>query len=195
MIARLLRLTTIAALVCVASEPSAAPPPKCSNGANARAYNAGLAAGREMTNTAWERVGRDPDRIEELKPSIVAGFRAALPHSNGRPEACRFGGVVDGSMAQLVMIQDTVVRQCILDGATWGTVAAELYCGLAIEFGGLALGLELVRSPVGICGTNYEQSCDATLADAVLASPACRRYAEAQFANAFAQYQNNQCMY
>lgn len=184
-----------AGLLLFPRESGAAAPPPCASGQNLVTYNSGVASGRALARTAWVGIGQDPDRVEELAGAIIALLRRTRPKRVGAADGCRVGGVIEGAVSELLVIQDTVIRQCILDGETWGALAAELYCGIAVGVGGVNLEAYLARKPVGICGTNFQQSCDATLVDAARASAECLPYIQGPFANAFARYQNNQCTY
>lgn len=125
-------------------------------------YNNGLAAGQQKAETffASTEIAKSPKKVQAKIARVLERLhqhiRDAMTGEVGLGKRCRVQGVADGFLGRLAQL----VGQCIIDGGTWGQFAAELYCELSMELGGLAQAEGFVRTPVGLCGTLFQQVCD-----------------------------------
>ncbi len=126
---------------------------------------------------------------------------------------CRAQGYVDGYFYRL----NKLFGQCVLDGADWGQFAANLYCALSIDLGGLAETALFVRAPIGLCGNLFEATCEDLFRyvglegnysiQPIVASylevsgftpepfAGCAEYTDNAFLNVFQQSLHNDCTY
>jgi hypothetical protein len=129
-------------------------------------YNTGLTLGQQRADTffASTEVAKSPKKLAtKLSRALVRlhdHIRDALQPDTREGRRCRIQGVADGFLYRLAQL----LGQCVLDGAQWGQFAANLYCELSIELDGLGVIDAFTRAPAGLCGTLFEQTCDAVYA-------------------------------
>lgn len=182
-----------------------APPPlpaECSSARPARFYDRGFDGGASMTDQAWNGVGQDPDKVDQLQDAVLAAVAAlGVPPAPSPTALCEFLGFVDGLRYELAVIQYTVVGMCVEDGTFTGHFVAVAYCKLSLALGGLGLDEDLIRLAVGLCGASFQAACESTLDTETLAFPdvvnghVCSDYVVAPFNGVYAQVRNNQCAY
>lgn len=155
---------TLASAQSVPSVPKAPTiPTECSSTANARAWTSARAAGESRVNTVWKSgaVAQDLDRLSDVLPNVLDSLQQYLVTLTSGSEPtlaiqCRAQGYTEGFVYRL----NVIFKQCVLDGADWGQFAADLYCRLSVELGGLASDTLFVRAPVGLCGNMFEATCE-----------------------------------
>jgi hypothetical protein len=193
-----LSLVIMTATLLVGVVPAFATPPDCSSGRNLRGYNAGVTIGRSIVRQAWNSIGQDPDRFDELVDTVHDAVWVAiggLPSDASDYTKCRAKGLGQGVCDQLDDIQVVVVGQCVLDGEVWGDLSAVLYCGLSLALGPQeALGLIPV-SPTNLCGDSFEDSCQSEFASVAAAEPTCEAFIEAPNDDVYADWQVGMCAY
>lgn len=187
--------------------------------AQAAKYNAGLSAGQQRADNFFastevmKNKARLAAKVGRALDKLHLHLREAMEQDVGAGRRCRIQGVADGFLGRLAQL----LGQCVIDGGTWGQFAADLYCELSIELGGLAESNGFIRAPAGLCGTLFEQTCDdvysyvasegaARISPAVksfLASrsvvvssyPGCGEYTEGAFEAAFESARELDCAY
>jgi len=187
-------------VLAVSEDASAAPPAACSAVPAARAYNAGHRSGESLTDSAWAGVGENPDRLDAFKAAIVQTIRSrvgtSLPPGASVPAQCRFAGLLQGALDELALIQDEVIRQCILDGDFFGDFLGNVYCDISEALGGMGTVGVIVRpTNPGTCGTNYQSSCDTNFNTTAAANVGCGPYLTGLFLPVKNEFRNNQCTY
>jgi hypothetical protein len=189
-------LSLVAAWAGWAREAAAFTPPAfCTSVRNVAGYNTGVAGGTSITNAAWNGVGQDPDRIGDLQAAITGALTSAAPTTTAVYVLCRFAGIYDGALARLAQLQADVINQCVLEGTWIGYLQAQLYCGISIDLQGIADLGAIIRPPAGLCGSNFEVSCDADFDTEAAAYPGCGPYITGGFAGIATHYRDLQCTY
>lgn len=147
---------------------------------------------------AWASVGEDPDEIDgfqiALKDAVVRLLSRTLRAGASRFIQCRAQGLLDGVKGRLRELQDEVRVACLIDGVFWGELAAELYCELAFEFGGLAfLNLEFPPLQEATCGQAFETSCQSEYS--LFVDFFCPEFAFFPHVESFAENRRLSCTY
>jgi hypothetical protein len=167
---RVLSLVSGMALASVASAQSVPSVPKapkvpseCSDSRNSKAWTSARTAGESRVNTVWKSnaVAQDLDKLSDALPSVLDSLQQYLVSLTSGSEPtlytkCRAQGYTEGFVYRL----NVLFNQCVLDGADWGQFAADLYCRLSVELGGLGSDTLFVRAPVGLCGNMFEATCE-----------------------------------
>jgi hypothetical protein len=202
----LLSLTIMAGVLFVGVSPALASRLNCSTGQNARGYAAGVTVGKSIVRTAWASSDQSPDGYEAFRQLIRRTVRNAianLPDDASNYTKCRAKGLSQGVCDGLGIVQDGIAEACFLDGSTWGALSGDIYCALAIEFGGADLFDLLPVAPTNLCGTNFVNGCTEGFEDYAYALEACELYTdEAQddgsdpaFVNSYLSWQGGMCSY
>jgi len=191
----------------------------CGNSKLATKYSNGLTLGQQRADNffASTEVAKNPKKLQTKLTRALLKLHDHIREAR-QPDArdgrrCRMQGVADGFLFRLAQL----LGQCVLDGAQWGQFAATLYCELSAELGGLGAGDTFARAPAGLCGTLFEQTCDAVYAyvargtEAPLTSsvkrfasergvtitpyPGCTEFAEGAFLTIFEDSRELDCSY
>lgn len=218
-------LLSAAALALSASVASAQPPVPtapsvCSDSRNKTAWTAGKTAGDSRVTAVWKSaaIGQNLDNLSDKLPGLVTALNQTMVSLVGGQDVtdyvrCRAQGYVDGFFYRL----NVLFGQCVLDGADWGQFAANLYCELSLDLGGLSDTSLFIRAPVGLCGNLFETACEdvyryvglegnysiqPTVAAFLQSSgfepdpfPGCAEYAQDAFLDAFTSSLHNDCTY
>jgi len=138
-------------------------PSQCSARRDTTAWTSGRAAGESRVNSVWRStaVGQDLDNLSDALPNVLDSLQQYLTSLAGGEDPtlyiqCRAQGYTEGFLFAL----NKLFKQCVLDGADWGQFAADVYCRLSIETGGLGEETLFVRAPVGLCGNMFEFTCE-----------------------------------
>jgi hypothetical protein len=193
-----LSLVFMAATLIVGVVPAFADDPNCTDSRNRRGYNAGVTIGTQIVTQAWNSIGQDPDRFDELVDVVHGAVWTAISRvTDASPYTqCRIKGLAQAVCDTLDGIQETVVGQCVLDGQAWGELSAVLYCSLSVAFG-QQVGLGLVPvAPTNLCGASFEDACQDEFAS-VAAEPelACGEFIAEPNDDVFADWQVGMCAY
>jgi hypothetical protein len=208
----LLSLTIMAGVLFVGASPALAttPPLLCKGAgapaANVRQYNTGVTLGRSIVVQAWRSTDQEPDSFEEFYATvrpIILGKIAELPDNASDAIKCRAKGLSQGVCDGFGVVQDEVGAVCLLDGQTWGNLSGDLYCALAIEFGGAELFDLLPVPPTNLCGTNFVSGCVGEFEDFAYELAACEPYTDEpvtsgpakQFVDEYLSWQGGLCSY
>jgi hypothetical protein len=202
----LLSLTIMAGVLFVGASPALATNLDCSRGQNARGYAAGFAGGKSIVRTAWASSDQSPDGYEAFRTLIRRTVRNAianLPDDASPYTKCRAKGLAQGVCDGLGIVQDGIAEACFLDGSTWGALSGDIYCALAIEFGGAELFDLLPVPPTNLCGTNFVAGCVQGFDDYAYPLATCDAFtdeptadgSEREFADAYVSWQGGLCSY
>lgn len=138
-------------------------PEECTASRDQRGWTSGRSAGESRVNSLWRSaaVGQDLDKLSDALPGALETLETALSGlaANAEPTQyvrCRAQGYAEGYFFRL----NQLFGQCVVDGADWGQLAANIYCSLSIELDGLAESSLFVRAPVGLCGNLFEYTCE-----------------------------------
>lgn len=129
-------------------------------------YQQGLSRGTQRADElfASAEIGKNPQKlqrkIDRVLERLFDNVRDAWRAEARDNKRCRVQGVADGFVSRIVEL----IGQCILDGAQWGQFAANTYCALSLELGGLGDTGVFVRAPVGLCGSLFQANCDGVYA-------------------------------
>lgn len=149
-----------------ASAQTTAPtaPSECSASRDKSGWTAGRQAGESRVTSVWKSasVNQNLDNLSDALPGLLDALQqnlAGLANGQRNPSQyvrCRAQGYADGFFWRL----NQLFGQCVLDGADWAQFAANLYCELSTELGGLEAASLFVRAPVGLCGNLFEATCE-----------------------------------
>jgi hypothetical protein len=138
-------------------------PSECSARRDSSAWTAGKSAGESRLNSVWRStaVGQDLDNLSDVLPNVLDSVQQYLTALTGNQPPtlnikCRAQGYTEGFVFGL----NKLFKQCVLDGADWGQFAADVYCRLSIELGGLSAESLFVRAPAGLCANRFEFTCE-----------------------------------
>lgn len=219
-------LALAVALACSAAANSAAAlspptvPAQCVDARDSKGWTAGRAAGEARLTAVWKStaVHQNLDSLSDNLPVVLSSLETALTGLAGGVEPtryvqCRAQGYAEGFLYKL----NQLFGQCVLDGADWGQFAANVYCSLSIDLGGLGSDSLFVRAPVGLCGNLFEFTCEdtfrfvgtegATPVSPVVASylnaqgfvldpfPGCAPYSDGEWLESFETSLHNDCTY
>lgn len=140
-------------------------PEMCSAPNLTRKYRRNWTLARMVVAKIWEVVVHDCDRSEAFAERVIEriyAMEARLEESTSEAKRCRIIGRIDGALMGLDIVQEYCGLHCFLSGDVVGTIAAKVYCDLAIETDGALTAEPWVRPPVNICGMNFELACDTT---------------------------------
>jgi len=196
-------------------------PSQCSNSRDKSGWTSGRQSGESRVTSVWKSaaVGQNLDNLSNALPGLLDALSQNLQGLAGGQRApsqyvrCRAQGYADGFFWRL----NQLFGQCVLDGADWAQFAANLYCELSADLGGLEAASLFVRAPVGVCGNLFEATCEDVyrfvgregdhainagvqayleLHDFV-AQPfaGCRQFAEDDFLEVFESALHNDCTY
>jgi hypothetical protein len=199
----LLSLTIMAGVLFVGASPALAtnPPLVCTGvgapPANVSQYNMGKRLGALYASQAWRSAGQDPNRFEEVADLVRESVSNAILNLNDASDRikCRAKGMSQGVCDELSNIQDGVVGRCLLDGEVWGALSGDLYCALAIEFGGADIFDLLPVAPTNLCGTNFVNACEGQFDVYVDTFDACEDYNLANAEASYLSWQGGMCSY
>jgi hypothetical protein len=195
-------------------------PNECKDSRNSKGWTSSRASGESRVNSVWKSaaVGQNLDNLSDRLPVLLDGLEQTMISLAGGQDVtqyvrCRAQGYVDGFIYRL----NQLFGQCVLDGADWGQFAANLYCSLSLELGGLGDQTLLIRAPVGLCGNLFEVTCEdlyryvglegdysiqPTVASYLQVSgftpepfQGCAEFAEDTFLSVFEQSLHNDCSY
>lgn len=155
-----------AAAQAVPSVPKAPTvPSQCSARRDSTGWTSSRSAGESRVNSIWSSnaINRDLDNLSDALPNIIESLEQYLVTLGGGQTPttyiqCRAQGYTEGFLFAL----NKLFKECVLGGADWGQVAADIYCRNAIEYGGLGEETLFVRAPVGLCGNLFEYTCEDT---------------------------------
>jgi hypothetical protein len=138
-------------------------PSECSARRDSTAWNSGRSSGESRVNSVWRSsaVNRDLDNLSDALPNVLDALQQYLLSLAGDSEPttnikCRAQGYTEGFLFAL----NKLFAACVLDGADWGQFAADVYCRMSLELGGLGEETLFVRAPVGLCGNLFEYTCE-----------------------------------
>jgi hypothetical protein len=155
-------------------------PPKLDN-----KYQLGLKKGMKLVSQKWKHF-EFCDQVESFADSVLVDIDAELA-STGADEdqlgkRCRHAGFLDGMFAGLDTVQQYCSDQCFMRGNFIGTLEAITYCNVVIDTAGALDPEPWVRSPVSVCGLEFNLACDAEFLRATTsytnAFGSCTRYTE-----------------
>jgi hypothetical protein len=155
-------LAVAGAAAAQSATASPTPPPQCVSTTLTRAWTAGRAKGEEHIQTAWDSssVRRNLSRLNNDLPRVIERLQRKIVDLVERDVdakvKCRAQGFVEGFFFRL----NQLFGRCVLDGANWGQFAANVYCSLSLELGGLGEVPLFVRAPSGVCGDLFEYTCE-----------------------------------
>lgn len=195
-------------------------PAECSDSRDSRGWTASRQAGDSRIQAVWKSaaVKKNLDNLSDQLPTLLDALQATMTGLVGNEAVtqytrCRAQGYADGFFYRL----NVLFGQCVLDGADWAQFAANLYCTLSTDLGGLAETSLFVRAPVGMCGNLFEATCedvyryvglegDYALNPAIAsylehndftpeAFPGCKAFAQDEFLAVFEASLHNDCSY
>jgi hypothetical protein len=180
--------------------PLKAPPPQhdddrgsnvpalCRKGFNRVAFDQGLAVGAHAVDRAFEELGREPDRFEELEDQLEPWLKVLekTARSKSAVAACTALGLITGAERELDVIAADVVRECSEDGRGNGEITATLFCGLAIDVGGVSEPEPAPPPSKSLCGAAFERACNKTFFKTARADAECVPFTKGEFAQVFA---------
>jgi len=162
-------LLLVVVLACASAANSAAAlapptvPAACTDARNSKGWTSGRASGESRLTSVWKSsaVHQSLDALSDNLPVILTSLETAMIGLAQGVEPtpyvqCRAQGYAEGFLYKL----NQLFGQCVLDGADWGQFAANVYCSLSIDLGGLASDSLFVRAPVGLCGNLFEFTCE-----------------------------------
>jgi len=164
-----LALAVVLACSAAANGAAALSPPtvpaQCTDARDSKGWTSGRAAGEARLTAVWKStaVHQNLDSLSDNLPVILSSLETALTGLAGGQAPtqyvqCRAQGYTEGFLYKL----NQLFGQCVLDGADWGQFAANVYCSLSIDLGGLGTDSLFVRAPVGLCGNLFEFTCEDT---------------------------------
>jgi hypothetical protein len=168
----LLSLTLVGIISSSASAQSVPQPPvaptvpaACAARRDSTAWTSGRSGGESRVNSIWKStaVNQDLDNLSDALPNALAALQQYLTALTAGQQPttyiqCRAQGYTEGFLFAL----NKLFKACVLDGADWGQFAADVYCRMSLEFGGLGDDTLFVRAPVGLCGNLFEYTCEDT---------------------------------
>lgn len=138
-------------------------PSECSARRDSTAWTSGRSGGESRVNSIWKStaVNQDLDNLSDQLPQILEALEQYLTSlSMGQTPTtyikCRAQGYTEGFLFAL----NKLFKACVLDGANWGQFAADVYCRMSIELGGLGEETLFLRAPIGLCGNLFEYTCE-----------------------------------
>ena len=195
-------------------------PSECSSSRDSRGWSSSKTAGDSRVQSVWKSaaVNRNLDNLSNQLPALLTALEQTIVSLGAGEQVtqyvrCRAQGYADGFFYRL----NQLFGQCVLDGADWAQFAANLYCTVSAELGGLAESGLFVRAPVGLCGNLFEATCedvyryvgregDHTINQSVAAylelndfTPepfaGCKQFAQDEFLAVFEESLHNDCSY
>jgi hypothetical protein len=161
----LVAMVAFAAQAAPAAAQSAPVPPAQCNAKpkHEEKFRAGFATGRQKADAIFAAadIAKDRKKLRRALGRVLGRLHGhvldVIASERSDARRCRVQGVAEGFISRLAEL----LGECVLDGAHWAQFAANLYCELSIEVGGLADSGEFYRAPAGLCGTLFERVCDA----------------------------------
>lgn len=151
------------ALACATPPPA----PAACVGRNLNGYNVGIFMGSKLVDQIWgsTAVGQDIDNwdilVQQVTVTIPAAVTAAYSSGWSQYTQCRVQGLLDSTVCRMNELDP--IPGCQLDGVDWGSISAQVYCGLSIALDGLAdVPPWFTRLPRGLCGDSFETFCGDT---------------------------------
>lgn len=134
---------------------------------NLGAFNSGVYQGNSIVEQIWRSpaINQDPDKFDLLNTLVQNTIKPLLNGTLARTDIddfvrCRVQGMLEAVLCKLDDHDPT--PGCQWNGAFWGELSAGIYCASSIALGGLVNEEPwFVRTPPGICGTNFENFCQA----------------------------------
>ncbi|HET8940291.1 MAG TPA: hypothetical protein VFN67_42915 [Polyangiales bacterium] len=140
-------------------------PSECSARRDSTAWSTGRANGEARMNSVWKStaVNQDLDNLTDQLPSVLQSLQQYLSSlsAGGTPTTyikCRAQGYTEG----FLLVLNKLFKQCVLDGANWGQFAADMYCRMSLEQGGIDSQTLFFRAPAGVCALRFEVTCEET---------------------------------
>ncbi|UQA59533.1 hypothetical protein [Polyangium aurulentum] len=182
-----------------AAAQSARAPAACRGDQEARAFNAGMAPGREIARAARAEA-RGCGDVARMAAAVTRGLRRQpLPRGAAPQALCRHAGMVEGVSAELGAIWEGCGAQCCERGELVAQIVGQLYCDVAIALGGVGVADYLPAELVHGCGAQFETCCDARLTDFARSHGGpegqCLPYTEGAFLEGWTQARHNLCVY
>ncbi len=179
-----------------------APPAQCTEAKLAKKYQQGVTRGVRVVSKAWKRTGSCA-LIEAFVDSVLTDFDvevASDPTTEEKPgKRCRLSGRLDGLFAALDSVQAYCDSKCVADGELIGRIEAIAYCNLVIDAAGAIDPEPWLRLPVGVCGFEFEVSCDAKFlgvtSSYATASGACGPYTQSPYLDIWNRSRLKSCDY
>jgi len=188
----LLALSAGMMLLCVpvgfAAPVEDVPEPCLENVSTMNQYEVGYDFGGYAVDQAWQSSGADCNQL----PKFVADIRRIfnnllLPPDPSVSFTCRYAGIYNGGIEELVGLWPRCAELCAMDGQMVGELLGQLYCNLSSAFGGLDLArTTYCRPPTSWCSEVAETTCDESYASYTptyvdLLGNACESYTQAPY--------------
>jgi hypothetical protein len=130
-------------------------------------YNVGKNASSAVARSAWQNLGRDCARSDQLLSILGdAVDRTAQTLRSGRYRGQSAQDFGDGYIDGLVMVLDGVVDQCTHEcsniGQFAGQSAAEIFCAVGDAIGSTPTFSGLRDRPNIVCGEAYRTGCESS---------------------------------